>query len=151
VTDLLNFSAENNIPFIIISASWIWKKSINYFLKEKWLLTDNVHIISNDFHWDESWKAIWYKEPIIHSFNKSETVLKQNPEIYNKIENRKNVILLWDSLWDHHMIDWFEYKNLIKIWFLNEKEDELFESYKEIYDIVLTWDSEGEILNDLLK
>jgi hypothetical protein len=77
--------------------------------------------------------------------------LKENPKIYNKIENRKNVILLWDSLWDHHMIDWFEYKNLIKIWFLNDKEDELLESYKEIYDIVLTWDNEGEILNDLIK
>jgi 5'-nucleotidase len=151
IKDFLKFTNKHNIPVIIISASWLWVESIENLLKNHNLYYPNIKIISNNYIWDESWKAIWYKEPIIHSFNKSETVLKENPEIYNKIENRKNVILLWDSLWDHHMIDWFEYKNLIKIWFLNDKEDELLESYKEIYDIVLTWDSEGEILNDLLK
>lgn len=151
IINLLDFSAKNNIPFIIISASWIWKKSISYFLEERWLLTDNIHIISNDFYWDNNWFATWFKTPIIHSFNKWETVLKNFPEIYNKIENRKNVILLWDSLWDHHMVDWFDYDILLNIWFLNDKIDELLESYIERYDVILTWDNQGEILNDLLK
>lgn len=151
IKSFLEFTNLNNIPFIIISASWIWKKSISYFLKERWLLFPNIYIISNDFNWDENWKAVSFKYPIIHSFNKWETILKDFPEIHDKIENRKNVLLLWDSLWDHHMIDWFKYNNLLNIWFLNDKEDELLESYKERYDVVLTWDNDWNILNELLK
>lgn len=147
----LKFLKNHNIPLIIISASWIWRKSISYFLEERWLLFDNINIISNDFNWDKNWNAISYKEPIIHSFNKWETVLEDFPEINKKIKNRTNVILLWDSLWDHNMVDWFDYNNLLKIWFLNDNEDSLLKSYKERYDLILTWDSEWELLEWLLK
>ena len=142
---------KNNIPLIIISASWLWKYWVKYFFEKEKLFSRNIEIVSNQFIWNDDWKAIWWKKPIIHSFNKSETVLKNNPEIYSKIENRKNVILLWDSLWDHHMIDWFDYKNLIKIWFLNDNEDELLESYKKRYDIIITWDWDFEFINELLE
>ena len=151
IVNFLKILEKNKIPLVIISASWIWRKSISYFLEERWLLSDNIMIVSNDFNWDNNWYAISYKEPIIHSFNKWETVLEEFPEIYENIKDRTNVILLWDSLWDHHMVDWFDYKNLLKIWFLNDKEDELLESYNSRYDLVLTWDSEWEILNDLLN
>jgi len=57
-------------------------------------MSENIKIISNDFEWDKNGKAINYKKPIIHSFNKSETVLKDRPEIYEKVKNRTNVILL---------------------------------------------------------
>ncbi len=149
--EFLEFINKNNIPVIIISASWIWNKSISYFLEERWLMFDGIEIISNDFEWCEGWKAIAYKKPIIHSFNKSETVLKENPEIYKKIENRKNIILLWDSLGDHHMVDWFEYDNLINIWFLNHNEEKLMEEYKKRYDIVITWDGDFDIVNEILE
>ncbi len=68
---------KNNIPLIIISASGFWKKSIELFLEYKKLFFKNIEIISNDFIWDKNWKAISYKEPIIHSFNKDETVLEK--------------------------------------------------------------------------
>ena len=48
------------------------------------------------------------------------------------------------------MIDWFEYKNLIKIWFLNDKEGELLEAYKEKYDIIITWDWDFDLVNDIM-
>lgn len=147
IINLLKFLYENNIPLVIISASGIWIKSIEYFLKERQLFFPNISIVSNDFEWNEKWIAIWYKTPIIHSFNKWESILKrQFPWIYSKIENKKNVIVLWDSLWDHHMIDWFRYDNLILIWFLNQKIEENLEAYTKRYNMVLTWDSEAEEL-----
>ena len=155
---------KNNIPLIIISASWLGKYWVQYFLERENIFFKNIEIISNNFIWDKKWKAIWYNKPIIHSFNKSETILKNNEKIYSKIENRKNVILLWDSLWDHHMVDWFEYKNLIKIWFLNDithpsplftiegkKDSELLEAYKKRYDIIITWDWDFDIVNKIME
>lgn len=146
-----NYLNYNNIPLVIISASGIWKLSIEYFLEYRDVFLKNIYIISNDFDWDENGNALSFKYPIIHSFNKDETLINAFPEIYQKVENRKNVILLWDSLWDHHMADWFDYDNLICIGFLNEKEDELLEEYKVRYDVVLTWDPDMSFINNLLK
>ena len=151
IKEFFDFTFKNNIPVIIISASWLWVESIEYILENHSLNYSNIKIISNDYIWDEDWKAIWYKQPIIHSFNKDETVLENFPAIYEKINSRKNVTLLWDSLWDHHMVDWFEYKNLINIWFLNDKVDELLEEYKKRYDIVITWDWNFDEVNKILE
>ena len=142
---------NNNIPLIIISANWLWSNSINYFFSKNNVLYENIDIISNNFLWDKDWLIISYKKPIIHSFNKSETILEELPQIYKKINNRRNVILLWDSLWDHHMIDWFNYDNLLKIWYLNYKEDELMDSYLERYDVVITWDGDMSFINGFLN
>jgi 5'-nucleotidase len=149
--EFFEFTNKNNIPFVIISASWLGVESIEILLKNHNLDYPNIEIISNNYIWDESWKAIWYKKPIIHSFNKSETILKEFDDIYWKIKNRKNVILLWDSLWDHHMVDWFDYDNLINIWFLNDNEDELLEEYKKRYDIIVLGDGDFRVINDIFN
>jgi len=165
VWSFLNFTNKNNIPIIIISANALWWDSISDYLKNKLLKLNNISIISNKFIWDKNRVAIGYEKPVIHVFNKDETVLEKFPEIHKKIEKRKNVLLLWDSLWDLHMIDWFNYNNLIKIWFLNEiphpnpllweergqKDLELLEVYKENYDIVITWDWNFDIVNKIMK
>lgn len=147
----LKFLNDNNIPIIIISANWLWTDSIEMYFKNEWFLTPNVKIISNEFYWDENGNASWYDKRVIHVFNKDETVLKDFPEVHDMIEKRTNVILLWDSLWDPGMIDGFQYDNLIKIWFLNEKIDELLENYKSVYDILLTGDNDGEFINNLFN
>ncbi len=149
VKEFLWFLSKNNIPLIIISANWLWTDSIKIYLEKEWFLTDNIKIISNEFIWDTEGNAVSYDKRVIHVFNKDETVLHEFPEIYSQIEKRKNVILLWDSLWDVGMIEWFEYDNLLKIGFLNDKEDELLEEYKKNYDMVLTWDNDAIILNKL--
>ena len=151
VKENIIFLNKNNIPLIIVSASWLWHYWVEYFFEKEDIFFNNIDIISNNFVWDENWKAIWWKKPIIHSFNKSETILKNNKDIYSKIENRKNVILLWDSLWDHHMVDWFDYENLIKIWFLNDNEENLLREYKKRYDVIITWDWDFEFINELFK
>ncbi len=150
VKDFLRFLSENNIPIVIISANWLWTDSIEIYLEKEWFLTPNIKIISNEFIWDTEGNAVGYDNRVIHVFNKDETVLHEFPEIYSQIENRKNVILLWDSLGDVGMIEGFKYNNLLKIGFLNDKEDELLEVYKKNYDVVLTWDNDAIILNKLL-
>lgn len=151
VKDFLKFLSENNIPIVIISANWLWTDSIEIYLEKEWFLTPNIKIISNEFIWDTEGNAVSYDKRVIHVFNKDETVLHEFPEIYSQIENRKNVILLWDSLGDVGMIEGFKYNNLLKIGFLNDKEDELLKVYKKNYDVVLTWDNDAKILIDLFK
>jgi len=150
VIPFLNFLNKNNIPLIIISANGLWADSIKIFLEKNNVDFPNIEIISNAFIWNENGKAVWYQKPVIYTFNKDETILQEFPGIYEKIKNRKNVILLWDSLWDPNMIDGFDYENLINIGFLNDKVDELFEEYKKRYDIIITQDGDFEIVNKIL-
>jgi ATP-dependent Clp protease adapter protein ClpS len=49
------------------------------------------------------------------------------------------------------MIKGFDFENLIKIGFLNEKVKENLEEYKKVYDVLITNDSSMEFVNELLK
>ena len=49
------------------------------------------------------------------------------------------------------MADGAEYDNLLKIWFYNELDDTKLPHYLEKYDMLLTWDSDWDILNGFLK
>lgn len=147
---LLNLE-KNNIPLVIISANWLWNDSIKMYFEKENLFTPNTYIISNSFKWDENWNVIWHDKRIIHVFNKDETVLSDFPEIHNLVENRKNVLLLWDSLWDPHMIEGFDYDNILKVWFLNENIESSTDAYKENYDVVITDDGDFGIVNEIIS
>ena len=142
---------SSKTPLVIISAGWLGTISIEKYLENQESLHDNIYLIWNEFVWSENDVAIDFKRPIVHSLNKDETIVQNFPEIYNKIENRKNVILLWDSIWDTKMIDWFDYDNLLKIWFLNKDVDKNIVKYKEAFDVVITDDGSMEFVNELLK
>ncbi len=146
----LDFLHKHKIPLVIISSSGLGVESISLYLENKKRLYDNIHIISNSFEWDEDGYAIRVKKPIIHSMNKDETTLKEHP-FYDKIKDRKNVLLLGDSLGDLKMIKGFSYKNLIKIGFLNEKIKESLTEYKRGYDIVILNDAGMDYVNKLLR
>ncbi len=148
---------KKHIPLVIISANGIGWDSIKMFFEKFNLMSENIYIISNVLQFDKMGVTCWFKNKVIHSFNKSEAVIKDFPKIYQKIKNRKNVILMGDSLGDPYMIDGFEYKNLLKIGFLNNRSDisledepELFNSFKENYDIILSWDSNLQFVNNIL-
>jgi HAD superfamily hydrolase (TIGR01544 family) len=151
IIEFINSLYHNNIPLVIISANWLWWDSIKLYFEKQNLFKNIVNIIWNELIWDEKWYAIWYKDSIIHVFNKDETVLKNYPEIHNIVLERKNVILLWDSMWDIHMIDGFDYDNLIKIWFLNSNVELQLDEYLKKYDIVITWDNDMSFINNFLK
>lgn len=144
--DILN---SNHIPLLILSASVLWYESIYYCLEHENRLHDNIDIISNAFVWDEKWMAIAAREPIIHSFNKDETVVKNFP-IYEEIKDRKNILLLGDWLWDAHMADGFDYENIIKIWFLNHDTPENREQFQKTFDLIVLDDGPMDEVNSLL-
>lgn len=138
------------IPLVIFSASGLWYEGIYYSLEKVKKLYDNVDIISNAFVWDENGKAIAIKEPIIHSFNKEETLIKDFP-IYDEIKERKNIILLGDGLGDVKMADGFDYENILKIWFLNRDKPEYRETFSEVYDLLILGDGPMDEVNEILK
>lgn len=145
--DLLN---EYNIPLVIFSASGLWYDGIYRYLKKFNKLSKNIHIISNTFQRDRDGYALDIQKPIIHSFNKDAHILFNLP-FYKEIKDKKNVVLLWDTIWDAHMIDWFEHKNIIKIWFLNDNIDQNLEEYKKYYDIIITGDWSFNYVDRLIK
>jgi hypothetical protein len=124
-------------------------ESISLYLSRLNLFTDNVHIVSNEFIWDDVGRAVAVKEPIIHAFNKEETVLDNFP-FYNKVEERKNVLLLGDGLDDVGMITGFVYDNLIKVGFLNKNIEENLQLYREKFDATITGDGNFDFINELL-
>lgn len=147
---LFDITEEYNIPLLILSASWLWYDGIYYYLKNFNKLYKNIHIVSNTFQRDRDWNALDISKPIIHSFNKDMEVIFNLP-FYHDIKNKKNVILLWDTIWDANMIDWFEHKNLIKIWFLNDSVDQQLGEFKKHYDIIITGDWDLNYVNKLIK
>ena len=141
---------SQNIPLIIISSSGLGFEAISWYLKNKKRLYSNVHIISNILQWNKKEKLVGVKKPIIHNMNKDEASVKNFP-VYKLIKNRKNVLLLGDSLHDAGMITGFDYDNLIKIAFLNENVKENLPHYKKDYDVILINDTSMNFVNHLLS
>lgn len=147
-SELLSFLKKNKIPLIIISSSGLGEDSISQILRQEGKLYDNIFIISNSFKWDEDGKAVGIRRPIVHGANKDETLIQNFEEIFERIKERKNVILLGDSLEDVGMIEGFDYDNLLKIGFVNNKKEE---SYKSIYDVLVLNDSSLKFIQGFLE
>ena len=148
--ELLHFTNINNIPVIIMSANGIGD-TISIYLNYNECLLQNIYYITNHFKFNENGFAVEYFLPMIHSLNKDETVVRDFPEIFEKINNRKNVILIGDGIGDPGMSDGFDYKNIIKIGFLNSDLEEKLEYYKKIYDVVIIGDEDINFVLDFLK
>jgi len=141
---------KENIPLVIISSSGLGGDTIKMYLKNAGMFSENIHIISNSFKWDENGLAVGVEQPIIHVLNKDETAI-QNFPVFDVVKNRKNVLLLGDSLGDTGMVEGFDFENLIKIGFLNEKIEENIEEYKKNFDVIILNDSDMNSANKLLK
>lgn len=150
IKEMFKFLKQNNIPIVIMSAAGLGYESIAGILRKDGLLNDSVHIISNQLEWNKDGKAIAVKEPIIHSLNKSEIMIKDFPA-FEQIKNRKNVILMGDGLDDPGMVEGFDYDNLLKIGFLNNKIEEKLENYKKTFDMLIIGDGPISPVNQLLE
>lgn len=141
---------KKNIPLVIMSSSGLGGDVIKIYLEKAGLFSDNIHIVSNAFEWDKKGNAVKMIEPVIHVLNKDETAI-QNFPVFNRIKNRKNVLLLGDSLGDVGMVQGFDFENLIKVGFLNEKIEESIKIYEKNFNIVILNDSDMNFINDLLN
>lgn len=148
--ELVDFLKTKNIPLIIMSSTGLSGEAISMYLEKENRFYSNIYIIANTFEWDKNGYAIAVKEPIIHVANKDETVIKNFP-VFDKIKERKNIILLGDVIEDVGMVKGFNYKNLIRIGFLSDEVEKNLDSYKNHYDVVILNDSGLDYINELLK
>ncbi|MEK6945333.1 MAG: hypothetical protein AABW63_00910 [Nanoarchaeota archaeon] len=148
--EFLDFLDEKGIPLVILSSAGLGGDSIEMFLEKQGKLYGNITIVSNSFVWGEDGKAIGIREPIIHVFNKDEASLRHYRN-FHRVRDRKNVLLLGDSLGDVEMIKGFDYDNLIKIGFLNDEIDKNLDFYKKAFDILVLNDGKMDYVNNLLK
>lgn len=147
VADLLH---TYNIPLVVMSASGLGSEGITQYLKQSGKLYTNVHLVCNEYEWDNTGGAVSLREPIIHALNKYETAIQGYPA-FDAVRERKNVILLGDGVDDVGMVQGFEYDNLITIGFLNDKVEENLERYQKAFDVVITGDGSMKYVSQLLK
>lgn len=141
---------QHDIPLVIMSSAGLGVESISLILQREKCLSDNIQIISNEFEYDDTGRAIKVKEPVIHMLNKDETVI-QNYPAFKEVKDRPNIILLGDNLDDVGMAKGFEYDNIIKIGFLNENPDKNLPHYKKVFDAVILNDGDMGFVNKLMK
>ncbi len=147
--EFFDFLKEKKIPLVILSSSGLGVESISMYLENKKRMYDNVHIVSNSFKWDENGYAIGINKPIIHSMNKDEASVKDCP-FFDKIKDRRNVLLLGDTIEDTGMVKGLGCDKIIKIGFFNYDRENLAE-YKKNYDILVLNDGTMRHINWLLK
>jgi len=150
IPEFLDFLHQYNIPLIIFSASGCGD-ALQIFFKNIGKDYSNIYYVTNHFNWDKNGKAISPKGPIIHCMNKDEVILRKIPEVYSAIRNRRNVLLLGDSIEDVGMVKGFKYETLLKIGFLNFDYDKLREEYKRNFDVVLEGDGDFNEVNNLVR
>lgn len=146
--ELIKELNKKKIPFLILSAGL--GDIIEEIFKFNKINCKNTHIISNFFKFDKKGNVTGYKGKIIHSLNKEESEIKNTP-YFKKIKNRKNIILLGDSLDDLKMVEGIHYNEIIKIGFLNDKIEENLELYKKAYDVIILNDGTMEFATELIE
>lgn len=148
VKEFLKILYKNNIPILIVSADG-FGEAIPLFLRKNGINYSNIFYIVNRFVWDKNKNAIAVKKPIIHTLNKD--IVIRNYISKTDVKNRKNVILLGDSLEDIRMLKGLRYKNAIKIGFLNISNNQMKKKYIKNFDIVLEGDGDFSFLIQLIK
>lgn len=149
VKELFDYLNQKEIPIAIMSSSGVGNV-IPMFLEKEGILYDNIHIIANLYSFDKNGQATNISEPIINVMNKDETAIHDHLKVYSKIKDRKNVILMGDSLGDLGMITGFKYNNLIKIGFLNDGEEQNKKEYEKNFDMIISQDSDIKPVNKLI-
>lgn len=139
---------EAKIPMVIISSTGVGDVIPMLFQREG-RLYDNIHFITNLYSWDKDGNATGIKKQIITSMNKDETAIQHFP-VFNLIKNRKNVLLLGDSIGDLGMVKGFEYDNIIKIGFLNDETEKHIKDYRKNFDIVMLNDASMNYVAELM-
>lgn len=148
LSEFFSLLSKNKIPLLIFSAG-LGDVIVEYLSTENHM-TPNVHIIANFYDYDSNGRVSSYKSKIIHTFNKNEVELHNTPYL-KEAEQRKNVILLGDSLGDIGMTEGIKHDCIIRIGFLHENPKENLNLYLEKYDVVILNDGPMDYVIQLIK
>lgn len=98
-----------NIPLVIFSANALGKDSIEHYLIKQGYHNSVFNIVSNGFVWDtNSGRVTGYHTPVIHTFNKEISAIQKSEAIYTYIKDRRDLILIGDSIGDADMANGFD-------------------------------------------
>ncbi|NXK90169.1 5NT3B nucleotidase, partial [Formicarius rufipectus] len=140
---------KNNIPLFIFSAGV--GDVLEEIIRQASVFYSNVKVVSNYMDFNDDGVLTHFKEPLIHTYNKNNTVL-QDTVYFQQLSGRTSVILLGDSMGDLTMADGIpNVENILKIGFLNDKVEEQREKYLDAYDIVLESDETLDVVNGILQ
>lgn len=132
MSDLFSIASQLKIPVIIFSAGQ--GDFIRSFLQYHRVLSENVHIISNFYKFDEQGIVVDYVKNIVHSLNKNE-----GHQVYNMHElakERPNVLLMGDFAHDIHMADGEKHDVVLSIGILKGEKEKL-SAFKTVFDAVI--------------
>ncbi|NCD01154.1 hypothetical protein EOL94_03625 [bacterium] len=149
VLEFLDKLKENNIPLIIFSASGCGE-AIKIFLKKYNKDYNNIFYITNRFNWGENGEALSIKGEIIDVLSKGVISFDELPKIYESIKNKKDIILIGDSLSDVDMAKSAKYENIFKIGFLNGSYNDHGDKYEKVFDLVLDGEEGFKKINNVL-
>ncbi|MFZ2189452.1 MAG: HAD-IB family phosphatase [Candidatus Magasanikiibacteriota bacterium] len=143
---------QRGIPLILISGAP--KYLVEGHMKQAGIWHNGIHVIANDYEFDENGNLIGQKEPIIHVANKSE-VVEDDYAHDQDITKRRNVMLLGDNIDDLSMVQSFAKKHLeqlLSIGFLNDGTNtENRRKYSLAFDAVITNDGSMDFPNEILE
>jgi len=143
--EFIEFLHKKEIPLIIISAGI--GNFIESFLKHNNCFFDNIYISSNKIIFKDG-IATGVDNNIIHSLNKNEVSLPA--EISNKLQDRKNVILLGDQVSDLKMVDKKAHDFVLSVGFSTDEQSEHIEILKSNFDIVCELNDDYNSLKKIL-
>lgn len=139
--------AKNHIPIVIMSAGPAYM--IQRFFEIEGCMHNNIDIIANWYEFDGKGKMTGVKEPVIHALNKYEITVDHFPA-FKAVKDRKNVLLLGDTIDDVGMVDGFDFNNLLKFGFLCDNIEEQLPVYRRYFDAIILDDGPMDALNELL-
>ncbi|RDD39621.1 Cytosolic 5'-nucleotidase 3A [Trichoplax sp. H2] len=147
--ELMATLKRHNIPVLILSAGL--GDIIREGFHQQSMFYENMEILSNMMIYSDDGSLIGFQEDVIHSFDKTRAS-EHNSSYFKKNKERYNLILMGDTEGDLNMADGIDYlRNQVSIGFLNTKVNELLDSYKAKYDIVIAGDQNMDFVNKLLK
>ena len=149
VAECLRKLDESWIPLVIFSASGCGD-AIPLFMQYNACDFPNISYVINRFSRDEMGFAKGIEGEIIHALNKDEWVFSKFPKLREKLEKRKNVILIGDGLGDAEMAQGSNHETLLKIWILTLETPELLKAYEEAFDLVLIGDDDFDEIKALI-
>ncbi|XP_062994382.1 7-methylguanosine phosphate-specific 5'-nucleotidase [Elgaria multicarinata webbii] len=139
---------QKGVPLFIFSAGV--GDVLEEIIHQAGVFHPNINVVSNYMDFDDSGVLQGFKGPLIHTYNKNNTVLK-NTEYFQQLCTRTNILLLGDSMGDLSMADGVaDMENILRIGFLNDRVEDQQGKYMESYDIVLEKDETLDVANGIL-
>lgn len=135
--DFFDIIYAHNVPLIILSAGI--EDIIEQLIKNQGRLTNNVHVVSNRLKFDNKGEFTGENEfgVMITSMNKTSIHIK-NRDFYPIIKDRKNAVLIGDSISDANMDNGMNYDTVLKIGFFRDDGNEKKKiAYQNAFDILL--------------